>query len=145
MKTDTLEINQISEAAYAWYLGYLQAIDDKDVEKYGTYLAENCRMTQNNQESVRGKEAVLKGLAQYWQTFHSLEHELLNIYGSDTAFALEALNHYERKDGGRVTARAVALTSRNEAGLVEHFRFYTDVSSVFAPADKQAQEQLAKA
>ena len=135
MKTENLAVNQLSEQAYEWYLGYLAAIDGKEVEKYGRYLAEDCVMTQNNQEPVRGKAAILSGLAQYWKTFQSLTHDLLNLYGTDSAFALEALNHYERLDGGKVTVRAVALTDRDASGLVKHFRFYTDVTPVFAPAD----------
>lgn len=134
MDTRNLQINQLSEPAFQWYLGYLAAIDDKDVDKYGAYLADDCVMIQNNQEPVRGKTAILAGLKTYWATFGSLAHDLLNIYGSDHAFALEALNHYVRLDGGKVTVRAVALTDRNAAGLVEQFRFYTDVSPVFAPS-----------
>ncbi len=141
MITENLQTNQLSAQAYAWYLGYLSAIDDKDVAKYGTYLADDCVMTQNNEKPVEGKTAILAGLSQYWQTFQSLEHDLLNIYGTDSAFAMEALNHYERKDGGKVTVRAVALTDRNDAGLVTHFRFHTDVTPVFAPAANAQQKQ----
>ncbi len=139
MKTDNLKTNQISHEAYTWYLGYLVAIDDKNIVKYGTYLADDCIMIQNNQEPVRGKTVILAGLAKYWQAFRNLEHELLNIYGNDSAFALEALNHYERHDGGKVTVRAVALTDRDEKGLVKHFRFYTDVTPVFAPIGNESQ------
>ena len=133
MITENLQTNQLSDAAYAWYRGYLSAIDDKDVEKYGSYLTDDCEMYQNNEEPIGGKAAIVKGLAEYWTTFDSLEHDLLNIYGTDAGFALEALNHYERKDGKKVTVRAVALTDRNEEGLVRRFRFYTDVTPVFAP------------
>ena len=67
----------------------------------------------------------------YWQTFASMTHDLLNIYGTDSSFVLEALNHYQRNNGGAVTVRAVAITERNEAGLVKSFRFYTDTTPVF--------------
>jgi len=140
MKTENLQVNQLSEPAYQWYLGYLAAIDDKNVDKYGSYLADDCVMGQNNQEPIAGKAAILAGLTSYWASFRSLTHELLNIYGTDSAFALEALNDYERLDGGKVTVRAVALTDRNDAGLVKHFRFYTDVSPVFAPAGAAKEE-----
>lgn len=132
MKTEHLQVQQISDEAYEWYLKYLSAIDGKDVETYGKFLAEDCIMIQNNQEPVNGKRAILAGLAQYWQTFEKVTHDLLNIYGTDYAFALEAWNHYTRLDGKNVSVRAVALTERNENGLVKHFRFYTDVSPVFA-------------
>jgi hypothetical protein len=44
---------------------------------------------------------------------------------------LEALNHYVRNDGKRVTIRAVAITDRNKQGLVISFRFYTDTTPIF--------------
>ena len=46
--------------------------------------------------------------------------------GDDRRFALEALNHYRRLDGGTVTLRAVAFTDRDEAGFVASVRLYTD-------------------
>lgn len=80
---------------------------------------------------MEGKEAVMQGLAGYWTTFTSLEHDLLNIYGDDSSFVLEALNYYQRNDGKAVTVRAVAFTDRNEEGLVTSVRFYTDTTAVF--------------
>jgi ketosteroid isomerase-like protein len=118
MKVDKLRINQLSSNAYEWYLAYLQAVDTKNVEVYNTFLAEDCVMQSNNNSPIRGKAAIAQFLSNYWQTFASLEHDLLNIYGSDSFFVLEALNHYQRHDGKAVTLRAVAFTDRNEIGLV---------------------------
>lgn len=132
MKTDKLRINQLSPEAYHWYLSYLKVLDAKDIEGYGAFLSDDCVMQSNNNPATQGKVAILKYLSQYWSTFGSLMHDLLNIYGSDSAFVLEALNHYQRKDGKTVTLRAVAFTDRNEAGLVTSVRFYTDTTELFA-------------
>lgn len=133
MRTDRLRTNQLSPEAYRWYLEYLGAMDRKDLDAYGAFLAENCVLQMNNQPPVTGKEAVLGGLATYWQSFGGVEHDLDNIYGDDRRFALEALNHYRRLDGGAVTLRAVAFTDRDEAGLVTSVRLYTDTGPLFAP------------
>ncbi|MCC5669713.1 nuclear transport factor 2 family protein [Nostoc sp. CHAB 5784] len=130
MKTDKLRINQLSPQNYEWYLAYLQAIDTKNVELYSSFLTEDCVMHSNNQPPVQGKEAIVQFLSNYWMTFDSLEHDLLNIYGSDLFFVLEALNHYKRQDGEAVTLRAVAFTDRNQAGLVTSVRFYTDTTLI---------------
>lgn len=132
MKTDKLRINQLSPEAYEWYLSYLKVLDNKDIEGYGAFFCDDCAMQSNNNPPVQGKVAILKYLSQYWSTFGSLSHDLLNIYGSDFAFVLEALNHYQRQDGKTVTLRAVAFTDRNEAGLVTSVRFYTDTTELFA-------------
>ncbi len=132
MKTKNLRINQLSPEAYEWYQTYLEALDAKDFERYGSFLSDNCIMQMNNADPVEGKSAIVANLTQYWKTFGRLEHDLLNLYGTDAAFMLEALNHYTRLDGKPVTLRAIALTDRNEFGQVTSFRFYTDTAPLFA-------------
>ena len=134
MRTDRLRTNQLSPVAYRWYLDYLGAMDRKDLDAYGAFLADNCELQMNNAPPVAGKEAVLRGLGDYWKSFGALEHDLGNIYGDDRRFALEALNHYTRLDGRSATLRAVAFTDRDEAGLVASVRLYTDTGPLFAPA-----------
>ncbi len=132
MKTENLRINQLSPSAYAWYLGYLAALDAKDVDTYSNYLATECSLQFNNATPSVGRHAVIDGLSRYWATFGDLEHDLLNIYGSDAAFALEALNHYTRADNGDpVTLRAVAFTDRDDDGRVTSVRLYTDTAPLF--------------
>lgn len=131
MKTDRLRINQLSPTTYTWYLQYLEVIDTKDISTYAMFLAENCVMNTNNFPPVSGKEPIIQALTQYWQSFTSVEHDLLNIYGTDSSFMLEALNHYVLLDGKQVTLRAVALTDRDESGLVNSVRLHTDTSMLF--------------
>lgn len=129
----SLRQNQLSIQASDWYLkSYLDAMDRLDVEAYATFLAPNISVQFNNGPAVSGKEAVVGMLSAYWKSFAAIDHEPLNIYGSDQAFMLEALNHYRRHDGKNVTTHAVALTDRNEAGLVTSVRVFADVSPVFA-------------
>ncbi len=72
------------------------------------------------------------GLASYWESFGALEHELLNIYGSDDHFVLEALNRYSTLDDRDVTLRAVAFTDRNDQGLATSVRLFTDTAPLFS-------------
>ena len=131
MKNENLRINQLSPD-YEWYLKYLEALDTLNIESYGKFLTPDCCVQSNNTPAMEGKEVVMQGLASYWTTFANLEHDLLNIYGSDSSFVLEALNHYKRNDGKPVTIRAVAFTDRNQEGLVTSIRFYTDTTPLFA-------------
>ena len=96
MRTDNLRINQLSPKTYEYDLAYLQAMDTKNVERYSTFLADDCVMHFNNNAPVQSKAVIGQFLSDYWMTFDSIEHDLLNIYGTDSAFVLEALNHYKR-------------------------------------------------
>jgi ketosteroid isomerase-like protein len=133
MINTSLRVNQLSPAAGNWYVGeYLAAMDALDVARYGDFLADDVSVQFNNAPATRGKPDVIAMLAGYWRSFAAIEHEPLNIYGSDQSFMLEALNHYVRHDGGKVTTRAVALTDRDAEGKVTSVRIYADVAPVFA-------------
>ena len=86
MITKNLKVNQLSAEAYEKYLGYLTAMDNKDVEAYGEYLADDVEMFFNNDSFGKGKEVILEGLRKYWPSFGTVEHDLTNIYGEDNHF-----------------------------------------------------------
>lgn len=69
-------------------------MDTKNVELYGTFLAADCVMQFNNNPAIEGKANILQNLSNYWTTNNRLTHDLLNIYGTDSSFVFEALNHY---------------------------------------------------
>jgi len=132
MKTKNLKLNQLSASAYEKYLDYLTAMDNKDVEGYGKFLADDVEMHFNNNPFGQGKDVILQGLGNYWQSFSTIEHDLVNIYGTDDHYVLEALNHYQRHDGKKVTVKAVAFTDLNDEGKVKSVRLYMDTAPVFA-------------
>ncbi len=131
MITSNLRINQLSDDAYQSYLRYLEVLDDKDIDAYAAFLADDVSIQFGNAPAVEGKAAVVEMLAGYWQSFKSIEHDLTNIYGTDRAYVLEALNHYKRHDGKKVTVRAVAFTDKDDNGLVSSIRVFGDTSALF--------------
>ncbi|MBW4599334.1 MAG: hypothetical protein KME29_06910 [Calothrix sp. FI2-JRJ7] len=48
MKTHNLKINQLAPEVYQWYLSYLEAIDNKNIEAYTNFLADDCVILSNN-------------------------------------------------------------------------------------------------
>jgi hypothetical protein len=132
MITSSLRINQLSAEITEWYIDrYLASMDALDIIAYAGFLADEVSLKFNNAPYIVGKAAVVDMLGGYWRSFRGIEHEPLNIYGGDRHFMLEALNHYERLDGKRVTTHAVALTDRDDAGLVTSVRVFADATPVF--------------
>jgi SnoaL-like domain len=131
VKTDSLRINQLSEQTFGWYLDYLTVLDAKDVESYVQLLSHDVELVIGNADPVVGREAVRAMLANYWQSFAEIEHDLRNVLGDDTNFVLEADNHYVTLDGRRVTVRAVAFTDRGPDGLVRSVRLHGDTTELF--------------
>jgi ketosteroid isomerase-like protein len=134
----SLRTNQLSPAGWESYRRYLAVLDEYDVDGFAAFLADDVSVQFNNDEPLVGKEAAVSGLGGSWASIRgtgfSLLHEPLNIHGTDDRYVLEALNHYDHRDGRRVTVRAVAFTDRNAAGEVTSIRVYQDLSPLHAPA-----------
>ena len=132
---DTVRINQLGEETTGWLRAVLTALDAKDVDAYTAVMADDVEVVFNNGDmAMRGREVVRDGLAEFWQSFDTLAHEELNIYGTDRNFVHEALNHYTTLDGRRVTVRAVAWIDRDDEGRISSLRVYNDQSPLWSSA-----------
>jgi hypothetical protein len=132
IRNDKLRINQLSEKTFQWYLGYLNAIDKRDIESYANYLSDDCSMQINNDLPVSGKDQIIKHLASLWTLYKEDTHDLLNIYGTDSSFSAEIINHFILEDGKEIPINAVAYVDRNEDGLLTSVRLYADFSPLFS-------------
>ena len=130
-----LRINQLSPDAFTWYLAYLGSVDEQDADAFAAFLADDATFQFGNQPPVQGKQAIIDGLKQFWTTYNGEEHILHTILGTDRCFALEATNVFNRWDGKQVALPAVAITERNEHGLVTSFRVFIDIAPLYAPSD----------
>ncbi len=131
-RSDKLRINQLSEKAFQWYLGYLNTIDNRDIKSYTSYLSDDCTLQINNNPPVNGKDQITKQLTSLWTSFNRNGHELLNIYGIDSAFSSEIVNHFTLSDGKEITVNAVGYLDRNEQGLLTSVRLYADFSPLIS-------------
>jgi len=135
MIMNRVQTNQLGLAATAWYLGYLEALESRDISRYANYLADDVDMRFNDAPPIEGKKAVIDNLDSQWRCFDGIIHEVLNILGSDMGFVAESLNHYTKHDGQRITARTVVFTDRNDNGSVAAIRVYSDTSPILKGAD----------
>jgi ketosteroid isomerase-like protein len=131
----TVKTTFISPVNLDWLVNVLYILDQKDVESYCSFMAPDVTVTFNNgndtEPNMSGVTAVKAGLGQFWQTFKSVLHEEVNIFESGGTIMHEALNHYETLDGRKVSLRAVAILERNEQGLIQSLRVYSDQSPLF--------------
>ena len=136
MDLTRLRVNQLTQDGWDWYRRYLDALDAYDLDRYCTFLDDGVWIQFNNDEPLTGLDAARNGLGQFWGAIRGmgyvLVHEPLNIYGTDTSFVLEALNHYDAPGRPRTTVRAAAFTDRGPDGRVTSVRLYQDVSPLFA-------------
>lgn len=130
MKLDNLKINTLSPAAFDWYLRYLSAMDGGRASTLVEMIDDACSFQINNHLPMHGRAAIAAAFDRYWDAIYSIEHELLNIFGTDERFAVEMLCHYTRKDGTAVILPAAVFIDRGANGRIVYARSYVDATPV---------------
>ena len=131
MRVGRLAANQLSAATFGWLVGLLSAIDCKDTRGLEPFLSEGCRLQVNNDPVIEGRAAIFARLPYFAPSFRTVDHELLDAFGTDSALALETLNHCTRTDGTPVTLRSATFIDREVGGRAISIRLYTDTTDLY--------------
>jgi hypothetical protein len=129
----SLRTNQLTPAGMDWYTRYLHAFESLNLETYFAFVAPDAEIHVNDRMPYYGRESVRASLQRYFAAFDRVEHEPLNIYGTDGEFAAEMLTHFT--PAGRATATMVPSTSfyiRNASGLLSSLRHQIDATALSA-------------
>jgi hypothetical protein len=86
----------------------------------------------NNDPPVNGRDQITRHLTSLWALFNGNGHDLLNIYGIDSSFSSEIVNHFTLHDVKEITVNAVGYLDRNEEGLLTSVKLYADFSPLFS-------------
>lgn len=130
--TSSLRANTLNPETTSWLFHLISLLDDKNLDEYLKHFHPSTIIRFNNgHPTFRGIDEARTGLAAFWSTFDTIEHEELNVYGDERTLVHEALNHFVTLDGRRVTVCAVAFIDRDEQGLITELRVYGDQSGLW--------------
>jgi SnoaL-like domain len=109
------------------------AVDTKDEGAFGSFLAENARLTFGNAEPLVGRESIVAGIGGFFSTIGGLSHRIVNQWyaGADTVAETEVT--YQRLDGTSVAVPAVSIWRTRADGLIDDYRIFVDLAPLYAP------------
>lgn len=109
------------------------AVDTKNADAFGVFLAEDARLTFGNAEPLVGREAIVAGIAAFFSTIDGLRHRIVNQWyiGADTIAETEVT--YQRLDGKSAAVPAVSIWHTRPDGLIDDYRIFVDLAPVYAP------------
>ena len=108
------------------------AVDTKDAEAFGAFLADDARLTFGNAEPLLGAEAIVAGIGAFFSTIDGLRHRIVNQWYADAETVAETEVTYQRLDGKSVTVPAVSIWRTREDGLIDDYRIFVDLAPVYA-------------
>lgn len=131
MRIQHIRTNELSPDAFLWLQAKYSAVDAMDALQYGSFLAEDATLQFANTPAVQGRSIILAGLQRFWSGIRGLDHDFINILGTDASLAAEALIDYTRKDGRVVSLPCVTVIERNDDGLATSVRIFIDTAPIF--------------
>jgi ketosteroid isomerase-like protein len=107
-------------------------VDDRDADGFAALFAPDGRFTFGNAEPVLGRSAIAEGVAAFFASIRSLDHHIVNHWEVAADTVVELSVDYHRLDARTVTVPAVAIWTRNGAGLITDYRIFVDLAPLFA-------------
>jgi hypothetical protein len=107
-------------------------VDARDSEGFAALFAPDGRFVFGNAEPIQGPAAIGTACDAFFGTIRGLRHEIVNNWeiGADTV--AELVVEYHRADGGYVTVPGVTIFTRDQIGLITHYRIFVDLAPLFA-------------
>ena len=128
-----LRISTLSADGLDWFVRYADSVSRADFVTFKSFLAEDCLYQVNNLLPFFGRDMTAMAMEQFRAAVEGMRHEVLSALGTDTAFAVELLHHYQRKDGVPITVPAAVFIDRDPiSGLLTASRAHVDFTPVFA-------------
>ncbi len=132
MKTNLLKTQTLSPDAFQWLQNKYLAVDSRNHIEYAKYLADDCTLQFGNNPLAVGEEALLLGIDNFWASIHGLNHNFINVLGTDNQIVLEAIIDYTRMDDKIVQTPCVTMIDRNTEGFATSIRIFIDTTPVYA-------------
>lgn len=117
----------------AWHVAFCEALVSRDIERYASFLSDDCILQINNAMPVYSKRAIKASYEIYLQGFRSITYEHLAVIGTMQQSAAETLFTYSCNDGSTELVQCTYVTDFNAARLVTAIRVYGDDRRVFKP------------
>jgi len=118
---------------YSDFASHVFAIVDKaDAAGFAALFAPDGRFVFGNAAPIQGPAAIEEGTGAFFAGIRSLRHEIVNQWevGADTI--VELVVEYHRLTDDFVTLPGVTIFTRDDAGLITHYRIYVDLAPLFA-------------
>jgi hypothetical protein len=124
---------QASTQIPSWMVEAFQIIDQMDARSFARLITPNGRMRFGNGPFMEGREAIEKGVDQFFGSLRGISHRLERAWVLPDAHALQGRVTYTRPDGKSVDIPFTDVFVMAEDGLVKEWLVYSDMAPLFSP------------
>lgn len=113
-----------------WARTIFHAVDDRNVDGFCAFLAEDVVFRFGNAEPVRGRAAVGEAVAGFFASIAGLRHDVRNVWDTGDAVICHGAVTYERHDASTLTV-PFAVFLRLAGDLITDYSILCDQSALY--------------
>jgi len=108
------------------------AIDNKDLQRFTSFLSPDCAFKFGNLPAVVGVEEIKKFVAGFFDSIDSLSHEIEDSWSVPDGLICHGHVSYTRKDGSMLTVPFANIFKLGSSGVSE-YQIFADTSQLYLP------------
>lgn len=113
-----------------WIRGLFDAVDNKDVDAFVSFLTQDASFKFANAPSVHKKENIRQAISQFFSVVKALRHNVKDVWECCGVVICEGEVAYTRHDMRQMGFPFVTIFRMKE-GKIADYRIYIDSSSLF--------------
>ena len=110
--------------------GLFEAIDNKDTDKFVSFLAPDCVFRFGNEPEVMGLNEIERCVGGFLDSIRGLSHQLIEIWDIPDGKVCHGIVSYTRNDGTVLTVPFSNIFKINSQGIIEYLIF-ADTSRLY--------------
>jgi len=112
-----------------WVVELFASIDEKNIEKFSSFLLENCSFQFGNMPAVHGIDAINEFVAGFFSSIESLKHDLSDIWSVPGGVVCHGIVSYTRHDKSVLTVPFSNIFKIDD-GKVCGYQVFSDTSQL---------------
>ena len=107
-----------------------QSVDNKDIDSFSAFLADDVFFRFGNAEPVHGKNNVINGVKGFFESVKNLQHDISETWALDNSVICHGFVTYTRYDESNLTV-PFANVFKLDNNLIKEYLIYVDVSELY--------------
>lgn len=112
-----------------WVVELFASIDEKNIEKFSSFLLENCSFQFGNMPAVHGVDAINEFVGGFFSSIESLKHDLSDIWSVPGGVVCHGIVSYTRHDKSVLTVPFSNIFKIDD-GKVCGYQIFADTSQL---------------
>lgn len=114
-----------------WVVKLFASVDEKNVEKFSSFLSDDCSFRFGNLPAVQGMDDISKFIGDFFESIKSLKHDISDIWIIPDGAICHGMVSYIRHDKS-VLSIPFSNILKSDNGKIYEYLIFADTTQLYA-------------